>query len=158
MPELLEIGVIAKAFGIRGEVLVELFSHRDERTAPGVRFSTPKGELTVDSAKPHQGKWIFAFAGVVDRSQAEELRGTILEAEPIDDPDELWVHELVGSRVVEADGTDRGLVESVRANPASDLLELDSGALVPLTFVTERRVEHDQRLVIIEVPPGLFDL
>ena len=45
------------------------------------------------------------------------------------------MHELVGARVVDAGGVDRGLVVTVVANPASDLLELDSGALVPLRFV-----------------------
>ena len=71
------------------------------------------------------------------------------------DPDDLWVHELVGSAVVEADGTERGVVESVQDNPASDLLVLDSGVLVPLTFLTGR--DADGR-VVVEVPPGLFEL
>ncbi|MCP5027334.1 MAG: ribosome maturation factor RimM [Actinomycetia bacterium] len=156
--ELLEVGVVRKAFGIRGEVLVDLHAAREERTAAGVVFSTPGGELTVVAAKPHQGKWIFSFEGFFDRNRAETLRGTVLRAEPLDDPDVLWVHELVGSRVIETDGTDRGRVESLRANPASDLLELDSGALVPLTFVTERRHDDGERIVVVEVPPGLFDL
>jgi len=39
-------------------------------------------------------------------------------------------------------------------NPASDLLELESGALVPVRFVTE--VLPGER-VLVEVPAGLFD-
>ncbi len=48
-----------------------------------------------------------------------------------------------------------GTVESVEANPASDLLVLDGGALIPLRFV----VEHEPGVrVTVEVPDGLLDL
>jgi 16S rRNA processing protein RimM len=39
-------------------------------------------------------------------------------------------------------------------NPAADLLELDSGALVPVTFV----VSAAEGVVTIDPPEGLFDL
>ena len=66
----------------------------------------------------------------------------------------LWVHKLIGAQVVEIDGTDRGTVVSVIANPASDLLELEDGHLVPLTFVTD----FDSNIVHVDAPDGLFDL
>ena len=79
----------------------------------------------------------------------------MLLAEPIDDPDTLWIHELIGCRVRSQDGVDRGVVESVQANPASDLLVLDSGALVPLRFVVG---EPADGVIAVDVPDGLFDL
>jgi 16S rRNA processing protein RimM len=42
---------------------------------------------------------------------------------------------------------------AVVANPAADLLELESGALVPVVFVTERRADT----IVIDPPLGLFD-
>ena len=48
----------------------------------------------------------------------------------------------------------RQVVVGVEANPASDLLVLDSGALVPLTFVTT--VEANVRIEV-DVPEGLFE-
>ncbi len=42
---------------------------------------------------------------------------------------------------------------AVEANPASDLLVLDSGALVPLTFV----VASEPGKLTVDAPPGLFD-
>lgn len=75
--------------------------------------------------------------GVSDRVGAEALAGAILLAEAItDDPAGYWVHDLVGAEVVDVAGTVRGTVVTVLANPASDLLELDSGPLVPLRFAT----------------------
>jgi len=50
------------------------------------------------------------------------------------DPDSYWVHDLIGAEVVDAAGTPHGHVTAVVANPASDLLELSGGALVPLRF------------------------
>jgi 16S rRNA processing protein RimM len=152
---LLEVGRIAKAQGIRGEVLVVLVTNRTERVAPGTELHTATGEvLVVRHATPHQGGWIVAFDGIADRTTAETLRGTTLFADPIDDdPDALWVHELIGSEVVDVGGTHHGRVTSVIANPASDLLELDGGALIPLRFVTSR----EPGLIVVDPPAGLFE-
>ena len=76
-----------------------------------------------------------------------------LQAEPLEDSDELFVHQLVGCRVVDQDGVDRGTVTAVEANPASDLLVLTGGALVPLTFVAS----VDGAVISVDVPAGLFD-
>ena len=80
------------------------------------------------------------FEGIVDRSQAERMRGVELEADAVEIPGKLWVHELVGARVFDAEGAELGTVRAVEANPASDLLVLESGGLIPLRFVTARDV------------------
>lgn len=153
---LLEVGRVDKAHGLRGEVVVSLITERTERLAPGAVLVTDAGPLEVVASKPHQHRWIVRFAGVDGREAADELRGTVLRAEPMPDGDleALWVHEVVGRRVVDQHGVDHGRVEALQANPASDLLVLASGALVPLRFV----VAHDdpERLVV-DVPAGLLD-
>ena len=150
---MLEVGRIVKPHGIRGEVIVELVTNRTERVATGSVLATPSGSLEVERSSPHQGRWIVAFAGVADRNQAEALRGTRLSAEPIDDEGELWVHALIGAEVVDVAGRAHGRVESVEANPASDLLVLGDGRLVPLVFVVESSPER----VVVDVPAGLLD-
>ena len=149
----LEVGRVVKPHGLRGEVVVELVTNRPERLATGSVLSSPAGDLEVVRSSPHQGRWIVAFAGCEDRDAAEGLRGTVLSARPLDDPDALWVHELVGAEVVTADGRGHGKVVAVEANPASDLLVLDGGALVPLRFVVSHRPGH----VLVEAPEGLLD-
>ncbi len=151
----LEVGRIDKAQGVRGEVIVRLTTNRVERLAPGSVLATSSGPLEVVSSRPHNDRWCVAFAGVRDRDAAEALRGTVLLADAIDDPTELWVHELIGARVVDQAGVDRGRVVDIVANPASDLLELDSGALVPARFIVD--VAPCER-VDVDVPDGLFDL
>jgi 16S rRNA processing protein RimM len=66
----------------------------------------------------------------------------------------MWVHDLVGAEVVTVDGDIVGRCTGLVANPAADLLELDSGALVPVVFV----VDHTPGRVTIDPPEGLFDL
>jgi 16S rRNA processing protein RimM len=154
MTERLEVGRIAKAHGLRGEVNVALTTNRAERVAPGSVLYDGHDDLVVVSSRPHQDRWIVVFDGVQTREAADALRGRVLWADPIDDPDALWVHELIGARVVEADGNERGVVEALQSNPASDLLVLDTGALVPLVFFTGRAAG----VITINPPEGLFDL
>ena len=152
---MLEVGRIAKAHGIKGEVLVDLSTDRVERVAVGAVLSTKHGqELVVKESSAHLGKWIVRFEGVGSRTEAEALHGLVLFAEAVDDPEAFFVHELIGSAVVATDGLALGVVASVEANPASDLLVLESGTLIPVRFVVER---GDGRLVV-DVPEGLLDL
>ena len=150
---LLEVGRVTKAHGLRGEVQVDLVTDRRERMVAGAVFDTDRGPLVIESTRPHQGKWLVLFQGYTDRNRAETLAGVVLRAERVEDPDALWVDELIGTEVVEIDGTARGRVVSVLENPAHDLLELDSGRLVPVVFI--RSCEGG--VTTVDAPDGLFD-
>jgi 16S rRNA processing protein RimM len=121
----------------------------------GTELQTSRGPLRVARSKVDGQRWLVHFEGVDTREDAESWRNTPLLAEPLDDPDELWVHDLVGCRVISADGVDRGTVVEVQENPASDLLVLDGGALVPLTFLVDGPAGGVLR---VDVPDGLWDL
>jgi 16S rRNA processing protein RimM len=157
--ETLEVGRVVRPHGLKGQVVVELWTNRAERMRPGTRLSAPSGPLEIVSASPlHESggtaRWLVDFAGVSSRAEAESLRDAVLRADPIEVDGALWVHEMVGEQVFSAGGELLGTVEAVQANPASDLLVLDDGHLVPLTFV----VSHSEGRLTVEAPPGLFDL
>jgi 16S rRNA processing protein RimM len=138
-------------------VVVQLWTDQTQRLDPGTVLASARGDLRVVSSKPFGGdRFIVRFEAVADRTSAERLRGVELEAEPLDQPDVMWVHELVGAVVRDTAGTELGRVEAVEANPASDLLVLESGGLIPLRFV----VSHDPaaRTVEVDVPDGLLEL
>jgi len=153
-PDLLEVGRIGRAHGVKGDVFVHLSSDRTERVAVGGRLFTQGRWLVITASSPSTDRWRVHFEGIDDRNAAEALTGAVVSAEPIDDPDVLWIHELIGAAVVEVDGTDRGRCVSVIDNPAADLLELDSGALVPVTFVTGMT----DGVITVDPPDGLFEL
>jgi 16S rRNA processing protein RimM len=153
---MLAVGRIVKPHGLRGDLIVSLTTNREERVAAGSTLRSADGrDLVVVRSSPHQGRFIVTFEGVNGIEAADRLRDTELFAPPIDDPGQLWVHQLVGAQAVDTSGRELGRVEEVQANPASDLLVLDGGALIPLRFVTG--LEPGVR-VTVDVPDGLLDL
>jgi 16S rRNA processing protein RimM len=151
-----EVGRIGRAHGVGGEVYVVLITDRVERLAPGARLLAGSQWLTVSESRPQQQRWLVHFEGIDDRTMAEKLTNSILLAEPVvdDSDDALWVHELIGSRVIDRQGVDRGTCVAVLDNPAHDILELDTGAPVPVTFV----LTSSGGVTTIDPPEGLFDL
>jgi len=91
---------------------------------------------------------------------ALSLTGMVLYAPELPGHDhELWVHEVVGAEVVDAHGHALGTVAAVEANPAHDLLVLEDGALIPVTFVVEHAAdERGAGRVVVDIPDGLLDL
>ena len=150
----LTVGRIDKPHGVRGEVLVSLVTNRLERVEPGTELLVGNQVLKIRESRPHQGRWIVRFEQIHDRNAAETYRGMDLTADAIDDPDELWVHELIGAEVVDTEGESLGTIAHVEPNPASDLLILEDDGIVPLTFFVERR---DDGTIVVDPPEGLFD-
>ncbi|MCK4177939.1 ribosome maturation factor RimM [Aciditerrimonas ferrireducens] len=155
---------MVRAHGLRGEVVVELWSNRPERRQPGAeliaRLPDHERPLVVLASRPFGpgaqdpvSRWLVRFETVSDRTAAEALRGAVLLGQPIADPDALWVDELCGARLVDPTGRPVGEVRAVLANPASDLLELADGRLLPLRFVVGRTDEG----FVVEAPAGLLD-
>jgi len=160
-PARLDVGRVVKPHGMHGEVVVERWTNVEGRFDPGARFGAreqpggaPVHELTVAASRPQGHRLLVRFEHVDDRGGAERLRGTVLSAAPLESHDELWIHELVGASVVTTVGDEVGTVTAVEANPASDLLVLSTGALVPARFVVSRA--PDGRL-IVELPEGLLE-
>jgi 16S rRNA processing protein RimM len=129
----LVIGRITRPHGVHGEVSVEVRTDEpDRRFAVGRVLPTDPaaaGPLTVDSLRWHSGRLLIQFAGVTDRNQAEELRGTWLtldsaEAGPSGDPDEFHDAELIGLAVVTTTGQPVGRVTDVR-HFGQDLLVIE---------------------------------
>jgi 16S rRNA processing protein RimM len=150
----LEVGRIIKAQGLKGQVLVDLWTDRTERLDVGSELSTERGTLSVVAAAPHQSRFIVTFNRIGTRDEAERWRGVVLSAPRLEDESVIWIDQLYDAEVFDASGVRRGVVVGVEANPASDLLVLDNGALVPLTFVTA--VEANTR-IDVDVPEGLFE-
>ncbi len=154
--ERVEIGRVGRAHGLRGEVVVDAITNRDERFAPGSMFYVDGIARPVVSARRHQGRWLVGLEGITDRTAAEALRGAPVTADPLGDlPEgEVWVHEMIGSEIFERDGRSLGHVVAVDANPAHDILVTGDGILIPIVFV----VEHADGRVVVELPEGLLQL
>jgi 16S rRNA processing protein RimM len=154
----LEVGRVVRPHGLKGQIVVELWTNREERMQPGSELQGPDRVLTVATSSRMAGsggrdRWLVTFEGVASRESAEALRDMVLMAEPLDVDGALWVHELVGAELRDVAGAKIGRVEAVEANPASDLLILEDGRVIPLTFVTR----GDDDALTVDGPPGLLD-
>ena len=158
-PELLKVGRVLRAHGLRGAVVVDLWTDRPERLDPGTVLASSRGSMLVESSRRLGGPkehYLVHFESVGDRPAAEALAGLELSAEALEVPGTLWVHELVGCVVRDAAGLELGRVAAVESNPASDLLVLEAGGLIPVRFVTG----HDPsgRTVDVDIPDGLLEV
>jgi 16S rRNA processing protein RimM len=178
------VGVITRAHGIHGEVVVDLRTDEPERRfTPGTVLrseSTDRARgsattaFTVVRTREHQGRWLVTFAEIPDRTAAEAVRGARLIAEIAEDErptgkDEYYDRQLVGLTVVVEPDDRIGTVRSVLHLPAQDVLEIDTGSGVRLVpFVTELVPDVDLdagRIVVADVagllsdtePPGSTD-
>lgn len=155
-PGLLEVGRIGRPHGVKGDLVVSFTSDVSSRREEGSRLMVhmPSGarELVVTSCRAQGERHVVHFDGVDDRTTAERLVNLVLLAPPVDGGDDtLWVHELIGSQVVDVSGRQWGTCVSVIANPAHDILEVSNGALVPAVFV----VSCAAGTTVIDPPEGL---
>ncbi len=132
---------------------VDFFSDHDARTSPGSRLWAAGRWFVIATSKKQADRWLVQFVDMKDRNESQLLSNIDLYGEPIDDPETLWVHEMIGSRVVGVDGTEHGTCVAVIDNPAHPIIELDNGFLVPTPFV----VAHENGRITIDPPEGLFE-
>ncbi|HEY9450345.1 MAG TPA: ribosome maturation factor RimM [Gemmatimonadaceae bacterium] len=174
-PELMIVGRLRRAHGIRGELGVEPLTD-----APAAVFAagrailvgTTEGDpdpagrtLTVRRARPQgDGSILVSFDEITDRSEAELWRGRYLLAPASDlEPPaegEVYVHELPGMTVVLTDGETLGVVSDVLELPQGLALEVhrDAGSVV-LPFHEEfiESVDRSGRRIVATPPEGLFE-
>jgi 16S rRNA processing protein RimM len=150
---LLHVGRVGRAHGIKGETYVDLFSPHPQRVAQGARWYIADRWFVVDRCRAQGQRWLVSFVSLVDRNEAERITNRDIFAEPIDDPEVVWVHQLICSEVRDVAGVAHGRCIAVIDNPAHPIMELANGALVPTPFI----VSHDGDTVVIDPPEGLFD-
>src|SRR5262245_21146264 len=121
------VGRIARAHGIRGQVIVNPDTDfPDERFRSGAEVFIEQGgvvrSLTVTTLRFHRGSPIIGFSGIETMNDAETLAGLELRV-PRDTLKALpegtfYRHDLVGCAVETVKGALVGVVESVEGTSA----------------------------------------
>jgi 16S rRNA processing protein RimM len=158
--DLVLVGRIGAAHGIRGEVRVKAFTDPAVAIADYGPLTLRDGRrLTVARLRDQGTMLIVAFREVTDRNAAETLNGLDLHvprsALPEPEDEETFYHtDLIGLAVVDGSGTELGRIVAVPDFGAGDLLEVRregrpsfyvpfTRAFVPVVAVKEGRVEVD---------------
>jgi 16S rRNA processing protein RimM len=126
-----------------------------------LRFGDERSEraVRITQARAHKRLIVLRFAEIVSADDAEECVGAeiwttrdnaaLAENEFLDD-------DLIGCALVQA-GRTIGVVAAVRHYPAQDVLELKSGAMVPLVRAFVHEIDVRERVIRVELPPGLVE-
>jgi 16S rRNA processing protein RimM len=156
--DLILVGRVAGAFGVKGEVRITSFT-ADPMALVGYKALLREDgspALTLTGGRVAKGGIVARAREIETREQAEAARGLKLYIpravlpEP-DDEDEFYIADLVGLAVVSPDGEPLGRVRSVRDFGAGDLLEIEPPAgeswwlpftkdAVPEVSISERRI------------------
>jgi 16S rRNA processing protein RimM len=164
---LLLVGRVARAHGIRGQVIVNPETDfMEERFRIGQRVlvgsaSRPR-EYEIEDVRFHQGRPIVRFGGVDTMNDAEALAGSELwlreaELEPLP-PGTFYRHDLVGCEVRRKGGEVLGRVTAVEGSIDRSYLVVDEHMMIPLVADICVAVDIANRQVTIDPPEGLIDL
>ncbi|WP_426164693.1 ribosome maturation factor RimM [Sandarakinorhabdus sp. DWP1-3-1] len=122
------LAAVAGAHGITGEVRLKLFAQGLESLTVHKVFTAGGRTLTLKSIRPDKIGAVARFAEIGDRTQAENLRGTLLsvprETLPPLAEGEYYHADIIGLSVVTTSGEPVGTVTAIENFNAGDILEI----------------------------------
>ncbi|MFI3271716.1 MAG: ribosome maturation factor RimM [Pseudomonadota bacterium] len=169
--KLIEIGLLTRAHGLRGEVCVDYYADSPSLLlGPQLYMKTgkqPPRLIKVEAVRAHKGRPLLLIEGIKDRTAAEGLRGrTLLIPEdhlPRESEEDVYFFELEGLSVI-LDDTDEvlGILESIDT-PADQevwVIRTPDGkeVLFPAADPFIGDVDLDAGTVRIMPPEGLLDI
>jgi 16S rRNA processing protein RimM len=164
------VGRIARAHGIRGQVIVNPDTDfPEERFRPGAELFIERHgavePLRVTSLRFHRARPVIGLDGIATMNDAEALAGRELRV-PVDrlaplPPQVYYRHDLIGCAVEAADGRYIGAVADVEGSLHGSRLVVDGAQgeiLIPLVAEICREIDTAAKRIVIEPPEGLLDL
>jgi len=163
------VGAIVKAFGVRGDVIVQPMTDfparlRHARALWVGRDTHAACERPVERMAVGPRGIRLKLGGIDDRGAAEGLRGEILfideaDAAPLK-KGEFFVHDIMGIAVRDEGGNDLGTVADVLRYPASDVYVVRGPAgeiLIPAVREFVRAVDVGARTMTVRLIEGMVE-
>jgi len=166
-PEMVLVGSLAGAFGVRGETRIKSYCADPAAIADYVPLTTADGRTfhQVILTGQAKGALIARLDGILTKEDADALKGTDLYVPrsvlPSLPDDEFYHADLIGLEVLDTAGRPIGTVKAVQDHGAGDLLELhvpgaSATVLVPFTKAAVPTVDLAAGRIIADPPPGLL--
>lgn len=167
MGELVSLGYISRAFGIKGGVSIKLFNPESQALSDALpviaKYKQGQHNLVVDTFFS-DGR-IF-FREITDRTQAEALVGAELFVErdclPKTSHDEFYLFDLKGAHVTDVSGDFVGSIVGFSSNNAQDLFLIETPdkktITIPYVKPIVTKIDCENKLVVIDPPTGLLQL
>ena len=164
------VGRIARAHGIRGQVIVNPETDfPEERFQPGAELFVERGgridTLTVTTARFHRGRPVIGIDGVETMNDAAVLAGLELRV-PVErlaalPPGTFYRHDLIGCLVETTAGAAVGVVSDVEGTMAGSRLVVAGASgdvLIPLVADICTVVDPAGKRIVIDPPEGLIEV
>jgi 16S rRNA processing protein RimM len=158
----IEIGGIARAHGIKGEVVVVTHDPDSETLGKVTSIWIDGVEHKIIGARDTQRGWLVALDGIATRNDAERLRGKSVEVDRTAlelDEEDVLLDDLVGCEVRLPDGRAWGTIEAIDiSNPHQDLLVIHDGEIermLPLIDQFVIDINLEEAVVTVDPPEGL---
>jgi 16S rRNA processing protein RimM len=150
---LVHIGRVGRPHGVDGSFVVEEGSDNPDRYEVGASILVD-GEPAeiVSSRRVGKGRRAIRLDRRVERGAQLAIRRSQL---PAPDEGSYYVADLVGLEVVDTEKGTVGHVLDVTQGPANDVLELDTGLLLPLVEDCVREVDLEAGRILLN--PGFTD-
>ncbi|HEY8842925.1 MAG TPA: ribosome maturation factor RimM [Gaiellaceae bacterium] len=138
MSELVRVGRVGKPHGLDGSFFVEHGSEDEQRFAVGATLHVDGEPAKVVGSKRSRGRPVIRL----DREAARGAELSVPRSElPPPEEGTYYEFQLVGLEAEEEGGRALGRVTAVQPGLANDVLELDSGLLLPLVEACVRQVD-----------------
>jgi 16S rRNA processing protein RimM len=146
--DLVRVGRVGKPHGLDGGFFVEGASERKGVFAAGATLYAGGEPATVVAARHGSGgRPVIVLDRHVERGAELAVERSTLPS--LTDDDEFYVFQLVGLSVQEEGGRLLGRVREVLEYPGNDVLELDSGASLPLVEACVRQVDLGNGRIVV---------
>ena len=146
MTEHVVVGRVGKPHGIGGAFIVEHPSDDPARFAVGAELVAGGATARVEESKRSGGRLVVKLDRPVERGTELSIPSAAL---PPPEPGSFYIFQLVGLEVVEEGGRVLGTVKDVANYEANDVLELDTGTLLPLVESCVREVDLEGRRILV---------
>ncbi len=163
------LGVIRKAHGVRGEASVEPWTNSADRFSElsGVTLVSPTERetrnVTIAGSRAHGDRALVKFAEISTPEEIQALRDWTIEIPEAQaralQPDEYFLHDLVGLHLIDANGADRGEVIDAYEGGGGVLLNVRraDGKMyeVPFAETICRQIDVAAKKIIVDLPEGI---
>jgi 16S rRNA processing protein RimM len=148
--DLVTVGRVGKPHGLDGGFFVDGASEREGVFAEGATLYAGGAPATVVASRHGSGgRPVIRLDRDVERGAELAVERATLPG--LTDEDEFYVFQLVGLSVEEEGGRQLGRVREVLEYPGNDVLELDSGASLPLVEACVRQVDLTGGRIVVAV-------
>lgn len=158
--QLLEAGKIINTQGLRGEVKVQAWADSPEELLPYTRFVAGRETLQVTGSRVQKGFLYLRFQDKETIDDVIPLKGKVLHIYREDLILPEGVHllsDIIGSRALDEDGNEIGIVEDILERPAANVyvIRADREILVPAVPEFIKKVDTDQKIVTVHLIEGM---